>query len=109
MVKKLYTIAPTDHIAEATEIMNKRDIRHMPVVDHGDFVGFLTMKDILKIQPDLYDVFYESRVLQSIKGRLSDEDGFEGYCSSCGNYSNKLSEYGDGVLCPDCFSSRDVN
>jgi signal-transduction protein with cAMP-binding, CBS, and nucleotidyltransferase domain len=108
MVTNLFTVDSHDDIFVATDIMNKKDVRHLPVVDNGKFVGFITMKDILRIQPDMYDIFYESRVLNIIKGRMNDKDGFEGYCSSCGNYSVSLSEYGDGVLCPECLSSRDL-
>ncbi len=55
MHKKLVTIHPDKDIYDAITEMNKHNIRHMPVVDENDMVGFITIKDILKVEPKLFE------------------------------------------------------
>jgi acetoin utilization protein AcuB len=46
MVRKLVTIPPNTSILKAMEVMRKNSIRHLPVVDEGKFVGFVTEGDL---------------------------------------------------------------
>jgi acetoin utilization protein AcuB len=46
MVRKLVTIPPDTSILKAMEVMRKNSIRHLPVVDGGKFVGFITEGDL---------------------------------------------------------------
>lgn len=50
------TISPEKDIFEALELMGDQNIRHLPVVDGEKFIGFITGKDILKIQPELFEI-----------------------------------------------------
>jgi len=50
--------------------MSREEVRRLPVVEEGKFIGLLTYKDILKIQPDLYDISIEKFKLNSEKERL---------------------------------------
>lgn len=56
MEQYLITIPPDADIFEALEIMRDKNIRHLPVMNNGDMVGLITTKDILKIEPDLFDM-----------------------------------------------------
>ena len=46
MVRKLVTITPNTSILKAMVVMRKNSIRHLPVVDGDDFVGFVTEGDL---------------------------------------------------------------
>ena len=46
MAKKLVTIPPGTSILKAIEVMRKNSIRHLPVVDGEQFLGFLTEGDL---------------------------------------------------------------
>lgn len=46
MVRKLVTISSDTSILKAMEVMRKNSIRHLPVVDEEDFVGFVTEGDL---------------------------------------------------------------
>ncbi len=59
MVKNLVTTAPNEDIFEALRIMRDYNIRHLPVLNEKKFVGLVTLKDILKIEPDLYEILVE--------------------------------------------------
>lgn len=55
MVKKLITIAPDQSIQDAVDLMAKNQIRHLPVVSTKDLEGFITAKDLLQIEPMLFN------------------------------------------------------
>jgi len=60
MSTNLVTISPGKDVYDAIVLMRDNNIRHLPVLDGENLVGFLTMKDILKIQPELFDIVVES-------------------------------------------------
>ena len=64
MTKKLTTIGPEKDIFDALKLMLDKDIRRLPVVDSGKVVGFLTLKDILKIEPELFDLIVDKLELR---------------------------------------------
>ncbi|MBW2970751.1 CBS domain-containing protein [Candidatus Woesearchaeota archaeon] len=40
-------------------LMRDYNIRHLPVVHKKELVGYLTIKDILKIEPQLFELIVE--------------------------------------------------
>ena len=46
MARKLVTIAPATNILKAMELMRKNSIRHLPVVEGDELVGFVTEGDL---------------------------------------------------------------
>ncbi len=50
---KLITVAPTDKLMAAIELMIKSDIRHLPVMKNNKIIGVLTLKDLAGFQIDL--------------------------------------------------------
>jgi CBS domain-containing protein len=59
MERGLVTTTPDEDIFEALRIMRDYNFRHLPVMHDGKFVGLVTLKDILKIEPDLYEILVE--------------------------------------------------
>src|SRR3989338_10817223 len=57
--KELITISPSSDIYEALVKMRDSGIRHLPVIESGKLIGLLTMKDILKVEPALFDIVVE--------------------------------------------------
>jgi signal-transduction protein with cAMP-binding, CBS, and nucleotidyltransferase domain len=102
MEAELMTISPEKDIYEAMTVMRDYNIRHLPVMDKGKFVGFLTIKDVLKIQPQLFDLIVEKFELreEARKPIFGGED--EGVCEVCGNYSSDLEDVDGQKACPQC-------
>lgn len=46
------TIAPDTDILAALTLMTKRRIRHLPIVEHGEMVGFVSIGDMVKSRID---------------------------------------------------------
>lgn len=65
MVTDLLTVHPSLDVFEALQLMRDANIRHLPVLEQDRLVGFVTMKDILKLQPQLFELISEKYELLS--------------------------------------------
>jgi acetoin utilization protein AcuB len=50
MTREPYSIASTDRLNRAQDLMHKHGIRHLPVVDGTQLVGVLSDRDLLVVQ-----------------------------------------------------------
>ncbi|MBN1175723.1 CBS domain-containing protein [Candidatus Woesearchaeota archaeon] len=64
MSKTIISVNPTDDVSDAMELMNENNIKQLPVISDGELVGFLTVKDILRIEPAMIDLTIEQLRLQ---------------------------------------------
>lgn len=103
MSTMLVKISPEQDIFEAMTAMRDYNVRHLPVVDNGQLLGLVTWKDILKIEPDLFDILVEKFELREEQRKpIYRQSEKEGECQSCGQYSDAL-RYVEGVqACPEC-------
>ncbi|MCH8003220.1 MAG: CBS domain-containing protein [Nanoarchaeota archaeon] len=103
MEKNLITISPNTDIYDALIKMRDNNIRHLPVVENNEMVGLLTIKDILKIEPQLFDLIVEKFELREESRKpINRIIPTEGICQTCGEYSEKVKELNGTVLCEDC-------
>ena len=56
MTTDIISIEPTADVRELMELFSESDIRQVPVMDKNSLVGFVTMKDVLRIEPALFDL-----------------------------------------------------
>ena len=52
MTAPAITVSPATSIDEALELMTRRRIRHLPVVENGSMCGFVSIGDLVKTQVD---------------------------------------------------------
>jgi signal-transduction protein with cAMP-binding, CBS, and nucleotidyltransferase domain len=71
MSEEVLTITGDKDIFEALGIMRDAEIRHLPVLDGKKLIGFVTMKDILKLQPDLFDIVVDKFELAESERKLA--------------------------------------
>jgi len=106
--KKLVTIKPSADLYEALQKMNRTKYRWLPVTVKGNIIGFLTLKDILRIEPSLFDTVTEimqiSEESDKLKRRKAGEKFTEGLCEECGNF-DILYKVDNRMICEGC---RDV-
>lgn len=106
MVGNLHTSEPGHDIHDALKLMNSLNIRHLPVLEEGALTGLLTMKDVLKIEPQLFEM-----VSHTIELREEDRKPYnapnleEGLCNLCGEYTGELMKHDELVICPGCYTS----
>lgn len=102
--KKVAVIKPSDDIMQAIAKMRSYNFRALPVIAKGNIIGVITLKDILRIQPELYSAIGELAEIKEEERKLSDanvEWPLEGLCDNCGAFGDLLKVY-DHLLCYDC-------
>lgn len=102
MSRDMITIRPGADIVEALRTMHTNDVRHLPVMDGHRLVGYLTLKDVLRLEPHLFEVMVEKYDIRESWHRPLEE----GVCGACGGFSERLREIKGSRLCPDCAKQR---
>jgi CBS domain-containing protein len=102
--KKVAVIKPSADIMQAIMKMRALNFRSLPVIAKGEMIGIVTLKDILRIQPDLYKEIGELAEIREEERKLRSANvqwPLEGLCDNCGGFSELLRVY-DRLLCSDC-------
>lgn len=103
MISDMVTVAPDADIYDALVLMRDNNIRHLPVLHGGEMVGFLTLKDVLKVEPQLFEIMVDRFELR--------EEGSKpvhplaphiGECEACGEFSRGLKRDGNALVCEHC-------
>ena len=101
MSRKLYTIDPNKDIEDAIIAMRDNDVRRLPVVHDHRLVGILTIKDILAIEPQLFEMMVEKLKLREETFKPTYLRLKYGHCENCGNQGH-LGRIGNRLLCDLC-------
>jgi len=105
--KELITISPEEDIYDALIKMRDYNIRHLPVMEDNNMVGLLTLKDILKIEPHLFELLVEKFEIREASRKLSAKPlPTEGICEGCGEYAEKLKKIDTSMLCDECAAEQ---
>jgi CBS domain-containing protein len=104
--KKVAVIKPSSDIGQAIHKMKKLGFRRLPVLSRGEVVGLVTLKDILRIDPNMYQEVGELDMIREQTEKLKklalpEEWDAEGLCEECDSFAPLLKVEGR-LLCPDC-------
>ena len=111
MKRRVVTIKPSADIAEALAKIKKFKVRRLPVLENKRVIGMITLRDILKLDPSLYEMISEIVMIREeskkrkSKKRFMQEmsDTKEGACPECGA-QGILYKTEDRYLCESCSS-----
>ncbi len=79
MVKKVITIGPGRTIFEASKLMKRYSIRHLPVVERGKFSGLITEGDIREVMfPSMIEKITVKEVMLTNPVTVDPEESLEG-------------------------------
>ncbi len=101
MSSPLVTIDPSATLEDAVRLMNRQGISRLIVSYKGNVQGIISLKDVLKITPDIIAVIKEQFNLSG-GPILKRESYLEGYCDSCGEWSDMLIRIDDQYVCEEC-------
>jgi len=110
MLRKLTTIKPSRDIYEALVRMKNAKIRWLPVTVKGNVIGILTIKDILRIEPSLFEIALGNMNIKEESEKLGRKqeiiDGIklwirEGECEDCGSF-DILYDNNGRFVCENC-------
>lgn len=97
MSKPLITIKPITSVREAANIMMKKGIRRLPIVNNnGDLIGIITDTDILEVALDL------GEFAMLVKEHSVGYSEIGGICEKCGKHVDYLREVNGLHVCEDC-------
>ena len=108
MEKNLMTISPEEDIYNALIKMRDYNIRHLPVIENGIMVGLLTLKDVLKIEPSLFELLVEKfNLREESRKPINRVISNEGICQGCGTYVENITHTKSGsLLCGRCAKEQ---
>lgn len=108
--KKIAVIKPTATVEDAINKMKKLKFYKLPVIKDKEFLGIITVKDILNFYPHLYpeleefaQIREESNKLKRIK-KAETREITKGICEECGD-EDYLYRVDDTLLCESCMNS----
>jgi len=106
--KKITTIKPSADIYDAMRLMKKAKFRRLPVTIKKRVIGLLTLKDILRIQPELFEIAKENYTIkeeaEKLKRIKKGENFREGVCEECGTFDILYNVDGQ-LICESCRES----
>ena len=111
--RKIATIKPNADLLAAIQKMSKSKYRWLPVIVKNKIIGLLTLKDILRIQPDLFEIArahndLEIREEAEKLKRLKNPERIEtGICEECGN-EDTLYNIDSRLICESCKDTLEV-
>lgn len=102
MTKIVHTVSPNEDLLIAIRKMAKANVKRLPVLDKNKLVGFLTSKDVLAIQPELFEILTERFHLRETERKPHIACG-EGNCDKCGN-TTLVRKKENECLCYECLN-----
>ncbi len=102
MSTPLQTIEPDTKIEDALKKMSKLKISRLAVVYKNRLSGLISVKDILQVTPEILAIVKEHMDIMGITLPKNTEGYIEGYCDSCGEWSDMLLYVDGQYLCEDC-------
>ncbi|MBI2629331.1 CBS domain-containing protein [Candidatus Pacearchaeota archaeon] len=105
--KKIITIKPEAGIHEALDKMNKFKIRRMPVISNKKIIGYVTLKDIVKFLPEVFESTREFEKIKEETNKMQKSESsmqgmfHEDLCEECGNY-DILTRIDGRMICESC-------
>jgi CBS domain-containing protein len=115
MTKSVISVGPSEDMYDALIKMRGKKVRWLPVTVKGRVIGMLTVKDILRVEPSLFEIVRgftpikeEKEKFLAIKSRkkrdsLARGDIWtkEGECEECGSFGLLYSIDGK-LVCEEC-------
>ncbi len=96
----IITVKPITSVREAADIMLRRGIRRLPVIDGRDLIGIVTDTDILSVSLEIGELL--GLVRERSFGSLNFVEELPGKCEKCGRICENLKEVNGMRLCEDC-------
>ena len=110
MVMEKYVGINSDaSLNEASSVMIKNNCKVLLVFEEEEFKGILTLTDIVRVSPELIEIFVEQKNIDDKNfhddanySNDYDENLDEGVCENCGVYG-QLDERDGQFLCSECI------
>ena len=99
-------------LTEASSLMIKNNCKVLLIFEDEEFRGILTLTDIVRVSPELIEIFVEQKNIDNKNYQDDvnysieyDENLDEGVCENCGVYG-QLEEVNGQYICSDCIDDE---
>ena len=105
MVEGLVTIGAEKDIFDAISSMKQFNIRHLPVTSGKRLIGLLTMRDVLHLEPQIFELLLEKIRVGEAKDKPVNKKptSQEGICQECAEYTDELKTRNRQLICISCL------
>jgi len=116
MLRKLTTIKPSRDIYDALLRMRNHNVRWLPITIRKNVVGLITINDILRVEPALFEIALGNMRVKEHEDKLRRKEitlskgeswASEGECPECGAFG-LLYRTNKNHVCESCFEEEDV-
>ncbi len=100
MSSPVVTASPDEDVEDVARRMNKYGFERLPVKQLNKLVGFVSVRDILRVSPGLLELLrshFDEEQAEEVR-----EEQNAGECELCGNYSESLHNINDRWVCDTC-------
>ncbi|MGI6564184.1 CBS domain-containing protein [Methanosphaera sp.] len=110
VMDKFISVNPETSLIEASSLMIKNNCKVLLVIDDNQQLkGILTLTDIVRVSPELIELFVEETNIDNFVDKEysseSDERLEEGVCEKCGVYGQLENNNGQ-YLCQECIDDK---
>ncbi|RAP43900.1 CBS domain-containing protein [uncultured Methanosphaera sp.] len=110
VMDKFISVNPETSLIEASSLMIKNNCKVLLVIDDNQQLkGILTLTDIVRVSPELIELFVEETNIDNFVDNEysseSDERLEEGICEKCGVYGQLENNNGQ-YLCQECIDDK---
>jgi CBS domain-containing protein len=103
--RKIIWVKPKSTVDEALEKMSKKRVRRLPVISNKKIIGYVTLKDLLKFKPSLFQSIDElEKIKDETKKIKKPAKNPEGICDECGKF-DFVSNINNRMICESCRKS----
>ncbi|NIN52691.1 MAG: CBS domain-containing protein [Nitrososphaeria archaeon] len=102
MSSPLINVEPSTKIQDAVKALRVKGISRLGVVYKKKLVGILSIRDVIRVTPEIMDILSEKAMIQTGELFSSKSSSILGYCDGCSDWSEDLLEVDGKFYCPDC-------
>jgi len=98
---KLISISPKSTLMDAARKMDAENVKRLPVIEGDELLGIVTVSDITKVSPELFNIMVETTEIHSGDYGYPKEEVIEGICEICGS-PNSVNYINGRYICKNC-------
>ncbi|MBP2172959.1 CBS domain-containing protein [Methanococcus voltae] len=104
--KKLISISPKSTVMDAAKKMDELTVKRLPVIDGDKLFGIITVSDITKVSPELFNLLLEASIIHNNENEYDfvKKEEMTGICEVCGAHDS-VNFVNGKYVCRNCLES----
>jgi signal-transduction protein with cAMP-binding, CBS, and nucleotidyltransferase domain len=86
---------------DAARKMDAENVKRLPIIDGEELLGIVTVSDITKVSPELFNIMVETTEIHSSDYDYAKKEIIEGICELCGS-QDSINYINGKYICKNC-------